>query len=363
MKKELRILFLEDNPPDAALVEKALKKGGFPVSLKRVDTEEEFLREWKDFSPDLIFSDYTLPSFSGHAALALIRKTDPEIPFIFVSGSIGEERAIEALKDGATDYVLKDRLGKLVPAVERALREVQERRDKKVLQAQLFQAQKLEAIGRLAAGVAHDFNNLLTAVAGYSELILQSPKIDPRLTRFAQEIHSAAGRATQLTKQLLAFSRREERSARILDLNQVVSHLEEMLRRLIGAPIALMSRLAPDLGSVYADPLQMEQVIMNLVVNAGDAMPQGGTIVIETSNVDLEKGPHVSLAIRDTGCGMDGETLEKIFEPFFTTKELGKGTGLGLSVVFGIVKQSGGSIDVSSQPGKGTEFRIYFPRT
>lgn len=241
-------------------------------------------------------------------------------------------------------------------------------------EAQLRQAQKMEAVGRLAGGVAHDFNNLLTVIRGYSELVLNRLKLGDVSHREMEEVKKAADRAAGLTGQLLAFSRRQFVTTKVLDLNAVVTNMDGMLRRLLGEDIIeLGADLEPELGSIKADLGQIEQVIMNLAVNARDAMPMGGRLTIETRNVTLEKptqidrvmleaGSYVSLAIRDTGQGMSEETQAHLFEPFFTTKEKGKGTGLGLSTVYGIVKQSGGTIGIDSKPGQGTACKIFFPR-
>jgi CheY-like chemotaxis protein len=227
----------------------------------------------------------------------------------------------------------------------------------------------MEAIGRLAGGVAHDFNNLLTVITGYSELLLTSGGVNDFTRSALEEIKKAAERGGSLTRQLLIFSRKQKLLPKSVNLNELVANMEKMLVRLIGENISLVSVPQPDLGLVRADVGQFEQVLMNLVVNARDAMPEGGKLTIETSNVnlntsqvDLTPGPHVLLAVTDTGVGMDPETQTHIFEPFYTTKEAGKGTGLGLATVYGIVKQCGGAISVYSEPGRGTTFRIYLPR-
>lgn len=238
---------------------------------------------------------------------------------------------------------------------------------------QLRQAHKMEAIGKLAGGVAHDFNNLLTAITGYSDILLKRSKPDDPLRHEVLEIKHAAERATALTRQLLAFSRKQVVAHEWLDLNDVVGNMNKMLRRLIGEDIELITLAGCDLPPVKADAGQIEQVILNLVVNARDAMPRGGRLTIETTSLRLEHGrsynqlavpagPYVMLAVSDTGCGMDADTQSHLFEPYFTTKDKGKGTGLGLSNVYGVVKQSGGSILVYSEPGKGTRFEIYLPQ-
>lgn len=238
---------------------------------------------------------------------------------------------------------------------------------------QLRQFQKFEAIGRLAGGVAHDFNNLLMTIKGCSELLLQAFDAGNPRRDEVEEIRKAAEQATSLTHQLLAFGRRQVLQPQVLDLNAIVSNMYKMLRRLIGEDIDLVTISDPQLWPVKVDRSQIEQVLMNLVVNSRDAMPTGGKITIELSNVHLDEsyafrhvavrpGPHVLMAVTDTGCGMDKETMAHLFEPFFTTKEKGKGTGLGLSTVYGIVKQSGGNIWAYSEPGRGTTFKIYLPR-
>lgn len=241
-------------------------------------------------------------------------------------------------------------------------------------EAQLHQAQKLEAVGQLAGGVAHDFNNILTVISGNAELSLaELPTTDPTAEAL-REIMQSSERAAALTRQLLAFSRRQILQPRVLDLNKLVTGTEKMLRRLIGEDIELVTRLQPNLGAIRADPGQLEQVLMNLAVNARDAMPRGGELVFETGNVEVHEvkthhggtpilpGCYVRVTVTDTGHGMDDETLSRVFEPFFTTKERGRGTGLGLSTVYGIVKQSGGYIEATSEQGKGTTFDAYFPQ-
>jgi signal transduction histidine kinase/ActR/RegA family two-component response regulator len=249
---------------------------------------------------------------------------------------------------------------------------VEDASERRSLEAQLAQAQKMESVGRLAGGIAHDFNNLLTAILGYVDLMQGALSDRDPISRHAQQIRRAAERASMLTRQLLAFSRKQFLQPRVLDVNAVVEESSQMLRRLISENIELESRLDPGLLRVKVDPSQLQQVLMNLAVNARDAMPRGGTLSISTANVrlpsralernpEIEPGPYVMLTVTDTGVGMDVRTKARIFEPFFTTKRVGEGTGLGLSTVYGIVRQSGGHVIVDSEPGRGSRFSIYLP--
>jgi len=506
MSDPVRVLIVEDDPADADLMIRELKRGGFAPDWVRVQTESEYLQQL-DRDPEIILSDSNLPLFDGFEALDLLQKRALDIPFILVSGRMGEDVAVEAMKRGASDYLLKDRLARLGEAVRRAidlrrlraeriwaigaLRQSEERyrliseassdyvysfkagpggvltcewitdpftritgfdvaeinerggaslchpedvaiadrhqeallsgqsdrvdirivtKDKRVrwlrvydrpiltesgqvgriygaaqditvqkqLEEQLLQSQKMEAIGQLAGGVAHDFNNLLTVICGYGDLLTKQPDISATGREYAQEILEAARRAAQLTRQLLAFGRRQVLQLKTVNLNDIARDLEKLLRRLIGEDVELRTAYAADLGFVKVDAGQIEQVIMNLAVNARDAMPKGGCLKIETANVDFDRnspdfvpdarhvlpqgGPHVMLTVSDSGSGMDSETAARVFEPFFTTKEIGKGTGLGLAMAYGIVKQSGGDIRVYTDVGRGTTFKIYLPR-
>ncbi|SDS38298.1 response regulator [Opitutus sp. GAS368] len=500
--RPLRIFHLEDNATDRALIHARLRQGGLACEVRTAVTRGEFEIALTEAAYDLIISDFTLPSYDGATALALAQRVRPGVPFLFVSGTIGEDRAVESLKSGATDYVLKNNLERLVPAVRRALREAAERAarhqaeeslrtaearlremaetirdvfwvttpdgsqllyvsaayaqvwgrpvaeayarpaswleavhpedqpkvrvalqqlaqgteyrieyrvvrpdgterqvedrrypvlnpagkmeravgvatditERRQLEEQLRQAQKMEAIGQLAGGIAHDFNNMLTVINGRARLLMDTGELPPKVTDSLREIYVAGGRAAGLTRQLLVFSRKHFMHSTALDLNELIEAVVQMLRRMIGEDIELEVQAARPLPPILADASMLEQVLMNLAVNARDAMPRGGRLTITTecreisetaplANPEAVPGSHVCLRVGDTGCGMSPETLARIFEPFFTTKDVGKGTGLGLSTVFGIVKYHHGWVEVSSEVGAGTEFRIYLPVT
>jgi len=364
----LRALIVEDRATDAEMILHELRRGGFGTTYERVETAEAFRAALARQTWDIVLSDYYLPTFDAPGALAVLQESGIDLPFIVVSGSVGEDTAVAAMRAGATDYVMKDRLQRLPPAVERALADAVVRRERVQLQRELAQAQKLEAIGRLAGGVAHDFNNVLTAILGSAELLLLDTPAGANAREEVEIIRDAAVRAQELIRQLLAFSSRQVLQLAVVDLNDLIKNLGRMLRRLIGEDLDFAMELADDLGAVRVDPGQVEQVLVNLAVNARDAMPDGGRLTIRTANVesvesdDVPAGRHVLVEVADTGTGMDAATLARVFEPFFTTKERGKGTGLGLASVYGIVRQSGGHIAVRSTPGAGTTFRIHLPR-
>ena len=378
-KERLRLVLIEDVQDDADLLLHELRRGGFDVTAKRVDNREALESVLAEGEWDLVVSDHGLPQFSAPEALRLVRARAPDLPFIIVSGSIGEELAVASLKAGASDYLVKGQLARLAPAVRRELADAEQRRQRaqteetlRQTEQQLRQAQKMEAVGRLAGGIAHDFNNLLTAILGYSELVLQEMPSDAAGRADIDEIKKAGDRAAALTRQLLAFSRQQVLEPRVADFNEIVTNVEKLLRRMIGADVELVTELDPAIGHVRIDPGQMEQMLMNLVVNARDAMPDGGRLGIRTSErvftqphrgdgATMDPGRYLLVTVSDTGTGMTPDIVKQIFDPFFTTKGVGEGTGLGLSTVYGIVKQSSGYIFVDSGPGRGTVFEIYLP--
>lgn len=492
----VRILHLEDNDRDGELIQAMLETSGLSCDITRVQTRSDYVEALHRGGYDLIMSDFSLPSFDGDQALRVARENFPDLPFIFVSGTIGEENAIQALLSGATDYLLKTHMNRLAPAIHRALRESEQRMvqkelnralreseakyrqivdttedgiwmldgagntsfvnprmaellglstneiegkhpiefvaevdrtraeesfsqhfngqrqvvelrfrgpsspeiwalvattpmmdddqyvgglmmltditEKKKLEAKFLQAQKMEAVGRLAGGVAHDFNNLLTAILGNCEFVLEDLGTGHPSVADVNEIRESAERAASLTRQLLAFSRQQIFELKPVELDSVASNMERLIHRLIGENINLRFELDCPGILILADAHQLEQVILNLAINARDSMAEGGDLVISTCLVPHAKSNQMSynaespvrqcmLSVSDTGCGMDAETLEHVFEPFFTTKEAGKGTGLGLSTVYEILRQVNGAIEVESKVGNGTAFRITFP--
>ena len=373
MSERIKILVVEDNPADAELLVRELRRSGFDFDWQRVDTEVEYLAELNS-SLHLILSDFEMPEFNGLRALELLKQQPTlDIPFIIVSGTIGEEMAVAVMREGVADYLLKDRITRLAPAVRRALQEVSERNERKRLEAQFLEAQKMEVVGQFAGGIAHDFNNVLAVILGYSELISADLGSDHPTHQKVEQIRLAAERAVGLTRQLLVFSRKETVQAVELDVNEVVNGMEKMLRHLLDQGIKMTVVYGDKIGTIKADSGYVWQVLMNLVINARDAMPTGGKLAIQTSATLLDEayvkvhpgttpGEYVMLSISDTGIGMTDEVKARLFEAFFTTKPLGKGTGLGLITCQTVVRQSGGHIDVFSEVGKGTTFKVYFPR-
>ena len=367
----LNVLIVEDSADDAELLLAELADAGFAPAWKRVETEAGYEASLSD-RLDLIFSDFSLPQFSTVRALELLQKSNLDIPFVVVSGTMGEERAVDILKAGATDYVLKNHLTRLGPVVRRALRESAERAERRKLHEQFLQAQKMESIGQLAGGVAHDFNNILTVIQGHASMLRHRPGLSDEIRGSVNQILLAAERATNLTRQLLTFSRKQVTQTRVLDLNEVVANLTKMLKHILRADVSLSVNYGAQSFLVRADAGMMEQVLMNLAINARDAMSGGGKLIISTSDESIGAeyvqlnpqgavGDFVCLAVTDTGEGIPPENLTRIFEPFFTTKPVGQGTGLGLATVYGIVRQHNGWVTVYSEIGRGTVFRIYLP--
>ena len=488
----LRVLLVEDDEADADLIALTIKKSNEGAVVDVAVSGKQFTELLAGHQYDIVLADYRLPDWTGMKALRKLRHLGFDMPFIVVTGTLGDEHAVECVKAGASDYVLKENLARLPMAVNRAIKEKQARdeslraqralaesaerfqklthasfdaigisqdgilhevnrgylelfgyqrakdvvgrpvtdfvadesraeveqrvnsniegtyelvgkrkdgtkilleatarshaiagrparitalrdmTERRALEEQFRQAQKMEAVGRLAGGVAHDFNNLLTVITGFTDLLLADFGSDDPRRSDLQQVRLAADKAASLTRQLLAFSRQQVIEPRVVRLEDVVKQTQKLLVHLIGEDIDFATQFGPTPCVVVIDPGQLEQVIMNLVVNARDAMPTGGKLTIETACVDLDEdyaavhwpattGRYAMLAVSDTGIGMDEATQAKIFEPFFTTKEPGKGTGLGLSTVYGIVKQSGGFVWAYGEPGKGAVFKIYLP--
>ena len=491
-KKELTILHLEDNKQDGMLVRELLEEEGLVCTMTRVESEEDFLRELQSGSFDLIISDFTIPSFNGMFALDLSRGNAPDTPFIFFSGTIGEDVAVESLQKGATDYVLKTKIERLVPAIRRALVVGEERRkrrqaeeehkksedryrtlaknfpngavllydqdlrfviadgkglarvnlssemltgrglrevlpvemrdvlepacrnalsgipstfempyggrifevhvhpipddhgnivsglvvtldisERKELEAQLFRTQRLESIGTLAGGIAHDLNNVLGPIL-LSVDIIRKKVSDETVLKLLDMVEATANRGADMVRQVLTFARGVEGQRSIIDLCQLIQELTGITRTTFPKSVQTLSECPKDLWHVSADATQLHQVLMNLCVNARDAMPNGGSLRIIAENMILDEqyvkmnseaktGPHVLIRISDTGAGIPQRVIERIFDPFFTTKEVGKGTGLGLSTARTIIKNHGGFIRIYSEVGKGTSFNVFLP--
>ena len=376
MSDSVKLLLVEDSETDAELLLLELRHYGYDTHHDRVDSEAALRTVLtQDRSWDLVLCDHGLPSFSSSEALEVVRELAPEIPFVILSGTIGEEAAVEALKSGARDVVLKANLARLGPVVDRELRETASRRhheqverDRAQLEAQLIHSQKLDAIGRLAAGIAHDYRNLLGVVLGFSDLALRQMDEDHKAFGYITEIRTAGQRAISLTEQLLTFSRSEEGTPSLVDVNAMLEELEPMVQHLVGTDVQVALALSPGIAPVLIEQGRLEQVIVNLAANARDAMPGGGTLTLESCVRDAppgqparHEGQHVVITARDTGVGMDEKTRDQIFEPFFTTKDAQHGTGLGLATSCGIVEHASGFMTVESELGHGAAFNIHLP--
>ena len=370
-RRKINVLLVEDQVSDADMVVRELRRAGFDPETCLVDCEADFVAQL-DPGIDIILADYSLPLFDGLAALRCLQARQLDIPFVIVTGSLGDELAARCIKEGVTDYLLKDRLERLGLAVSHALEERRLRKERAAVEWQLRQSQKMEAVGQLAGGIAHDFNNILTVIKMSVSLLLEAEDVGQSSRELLRQVFAASEKGENLTRQLLVFSRKQPADRRSMQLNAVVDHMVAMLRRLMGAKISLRLNLAPALPAIEADAGMIEQMVMNLTLNARDAMPQGGVIVVRTeacviSSADaLDKpgrraGYFIRLSVQDSGCGIAPEVLPQIFEPFFTTKEPGKGTGLGLATVFRIAQEHQGWVEVTSEVGVGTTFEVFLP--
>lgn len=369
----MKILHLEDSPRDAELTHAGLREVWPDCEIQMVSTSADF-RAALASAPDIILSDFNVPAYNGLEALGHARALVPDTPFIFLSGTIGEERALEALRSGAADYVIKDRPKRLIPAMQRALNDVQLARERRATQEQMERVQRLENIGMLAAGIAHDFNNVLAPLLmGLPLLRMRHPEETDQ--KIIVSMENSAARGAGLVKQILGFAHGVTGGAQLLQPAHLINEILDLMRQTFPKNITIEEESEEGrLWPIRANPTQFHQVLLNLCVNARDAMPKGGTLTVRAVNRSLNKaaaaalpearpGDYLEIEIRDTGTGIPAEILANIWEPFFTTKGEGKGTGLGLSTVRGIIKQHEGSIAVQSQLGRGTTFSFWLPAT
>ncbi len=368
----VRILHLEDDQADAELIRQSLLLEYPDLDLTQAANRSEFTAALERGDFDLVLSDYSVPGFGGLAAAEVLHGRAPDVPFILVTGTIGDEGAAAALRVGVTDYVLKDRLERLGLAVRRAITEVRERRRRADLEDQLRQAQKMEAVGQLTGGIAHDFNNILTIMMASAELVAMALQPDQDAPR--EDLHAlleAGERGRDMIRKLMGFSRRQPLEPRVMDVRVFIMALAETLKRLLPANIRVQHTLAAKIPFIRADAGSLQQMILNLATNARDAMPRGGdlTIVAAAAAADdpflarhgAAGEPFVRIAVLDTGGGMSEDVQQHVFEPFFTTKPAEQGTGLGLAMVYGLATQQQGFVEVTSAVGRGTTVALYLP--
>jgi two-component system, cell cycle sensor histidine kinase and response regulator CckA len=370
----LHVLIIEDSEEDADLIVLELKRGGYEPAYRRVDNREAMLRALEEGTWDVVLSDFSMPRFSVAEALSLVQEKGLDIPFVIVSATIGEEAAVEAMKAGAHDYILKHRLSRLVPAVNRELRESAMRRERRNLEEQLRHAQKLESLGLLAGGVAHDFNNLLTGILGNASLVLEMIPPDSETGGMLRDIIRASERAADLTRQLLAYAGKGKFLIERVDVSELVRDISELLRSSVPHTVELELHLGAGLPAVEADASQMQQLVMNLILNAVEATGERPGVVRVSTGVreirPLEKplhfrpdspppGTYVAVEVSDDGCGMNEIVKSQIFDPFFTTKFTGR--GLGLAAALGIVRGHKGAVGVESAEGRGSTFTVLLP--
>jgi len=372
-QKILKVFLLEDNPDDVELELHELRKGGFDVSFEVARNRKEFFEKLSDLDADVILADYVLPDMTGIEAIHICQEKKIDAPIIFITGMGNEQIAVDSLREGAIDYILKKHIVGLSARVSRAIEIWAERKAKEKAETErqkfqqlLFQAQKMESVGRLASGIAHDFNNLLTGILGFSELILEDISKDSPFYERLQTISTLCQRGAALVKQLLIFGRKIPSEFKKIDINTLIEETMGLLYHAVKDGIEIRLNLQDDIPDILADMGQLTQVLINLTLNATDAMDGKGVLEFKTEKYSVARHAdktdrYVCISVSDTGCGIPDNNIQNIFDPFFTTKEVGKGTDLGLTIAYSIVNAHGGWIIVDSKLGRGTTFKIYLP--
>lgn len=373
MSKPINVLIVDDCEEDVLQEIRELTKAGLNPLYKRVENTEDFLKAMESKNWDIILCNYSMPSLSGIEALKLLRKKNRDLPFIFISGTLGEDEAVAAIKCGANDYILKENLKRLAVAIECSITEAKNKKQCHELERQFLQAQKMESLGKLTSGIIHDFNNLLLIIQANMELLdVDIPENSPSKTYIEQTLN-AVNVSTALIKRLMAFACQQPYSLSVIDLKILVPEIVQLLKPIIGSGIEINSSISPTIWPMLVDRSQFESAIINLAINARDAMHGMGKLTITAINHVINKptspgkfimqsGNYVKISITDNGYGIPADQLEKIFEPFYTTKIDSEGSGLGLSMVYGFAKQSKGYVIAQSELKKGTTFTIYIPQ-